>query len=97
MPVKKYQVVNGTHYDERTPKAVIDALEKARREGTRIEIHYVWESGTRERGTVSRSTGPEPIPILIRTTRSLGGEAIMDHCILKITETKTGRLLYRHE
>lgn len=55
----------------------------------------VWESATPEVGYVGNSVGPQKIPILIRTSRSIGGEGILSHCILKIVTSKGKQLLYK--
>jgi len=34
--------------------------------------------------------------LLIHNRRSLGGGAILDHCIVRIIETRIGRVLYSH-
>jgi hypothetical protein len=48
-------------------------------------------------GTVGRSTGTQKIPLLIHNSRSLGGGAILDNCIVKITESSgTKKVLYQH-
>lgn len=36
------------------------------------------------RGLIGRSMGPQRIPLLIPNIRSHGGEAILDHCIIRI-------------
>jgi hypothetical protein len=38
-------------------------------------------------GTISLSTGPLTIPILIKNSRSTGGSQVLDNCIVKITGT----------
>jgi len=45
-------------------------------------------------GTVGRSTGTNKIPLLIKTKRSFGGGAILDHCIVKIMVG--GRTVLQH-
>lgn len=48
-------------------------------------------------GTVGRSTGNKKIPLLIHNSRSLGGGAILDDCIVKITESSGAKkILYQH-
>lgn len=98
-PHKEYKIVNGTSYDVRTPQRVIDILERSRINKLRIQLFYgepgkVWESARPERGYIGRSTGNSKIPLLIRTARSLGGEAVLDHCIVRIIEAKTKKVLY---
>lgn len=45
-------------------------------------------------GTIGRSTGWKPIPLLIHNSRSMGGGAIMTDCIVRILID--GREVYRH-
>jgi len=100
--VDKYVEVNGTFYQKGTPQGVIDALEKARNNKTRVKIYsgdtqtgrdYYEQFDTT--GTIGRSTGSIKIPLLIPTSRSSGGGAIMTKNILKIKDTKTGVVLYQ--
>lgn len=92
---KKYKVANGTYYNESTPDAVIRVLENSRINNKRIRIFY----GDRETGrdwmeiydtigTIGRSCGAVKVPLLIKNNRSMGGGAILDHCIVKITIDK---------
>lgn len=99
-----YKIVNGTYYNEDTPDKVIAILENSRLTKKRILIVYgdvkkgtVWDRGTPERGHVGRSTGNIKIPLLIRTSRSLGGTALLDNCIIKILESRGGALLYERK
>lgn len=94
------QVISGTTYKKATPKEVIALLEDSRINRKRLLITY-GNSVTGEpwgdvvRGHVGRSTGDWKIPILIKTKRSLGGEAILDDCIVKIQESKGGKILWQ--
>lgn len=45
-------------------------------------------------GTIGRSTGRTPIPLLIHNSRSMGGGGIMTDCIIRILID--GREVYRH-
>lgn len=91
----KYKVVNGTSYHENTPEAVINVLERAMRTKERVRIFYGdtttgrdWMEIYDTIGTIGRSCGQIKIPLLIKNSRSYGGGAILDHCIVKITIDK---------
>lgn len=97
---RNYQVVNETSYDARTIPEVIRILEACRQDRTRIRVHYGdvvtgkdWIDVT---GKVGRSMGPIKVPLLIHNCRSLGGGALLDHCIVRIVTSKGKRELYRH-
>lgn len=95
-------IVDGTDYHDDTPPAVVSALEHSRKTGRRICLRY----GDRETGRdwgdlrmcgrIGRSTGSSKIPLLIKTRRSTGGEAVLDNCIVLITEAGTKRVLFKH-
>jgi hypothetical protein len=95
---KEYQVVNGTYFDARTPGKVCDVLEEARASGRRIRLFYgngrVWGDEYDVLGFVGRSTGGIKIPLLIKNQRSMGGGGILDHCIVRIQDVATKRVLY---
>lgn len=101
MKEKEYKVVNDTSYDSRTPDDLVRLLEKVRLEKMRIVIVYgdvetckPWEEVIANRGRIGRSSGSVKIPILIKTDRSMGGEGILDHCIIQIKESLGGKVLY---
>lgn len=82
---------SGTAYHIETPDRVCEILESARINRNRIQIYYGdvktgknWNQEYDTRGTIGRSTGTVKIPLLIKTSRSYGGGAILDHCIVKI-------------
>jgi hypothetical protein len=98
-----YKVVNGTSYHEDTPMAVIDALECARKNKTRIRIFLgdvhtgrSWNEEHDVKGTIGRSMGPVKVPLMIPNVTSHGGSAILDHCIVRIIETRSKKVLYTH-
>lgn len=93
-PLKKYRVVNGTSYNARTPEIVVQLLEKARVADVRLRIQYgdvmtgkSWMDDPEE-GYIGRSTGETKIPLLVHNKRSMGGDGIMDHHIVKIEPTR---------
>lgn len=99
-----YKVANGTYYSSKTPDKVIEVLENARLGHVRLRLDYGHENGQSwgevndVTGYVGRSTGSAKIPILVHNTRSMGGGAILDHCIVKITRSNDkNRVLYQHK
>lgn len=100
----KYKITeSGTAYHFKTPQKVIDILERARYRETRLRIYLGdsktgidWVEENSVVGTIGRSTGTIKIPLLILTKRSIGGGAILDHCIVKIKDQDTKEVLYQH-
>jgi hypothetical protein len=99
----EYRVVNGTSYHVETPAAVIEVLERTRQNRTRIHVSYGdaasgldWLEEYDIAGYLGRSMGPVKVPLLIANRRSLGGGAILDHCIVRIRSSAGGRVLYQH-
>lgn len=97
----KYQFVNGTAYHKDTPKAVVDALEKARQNGSRVRIWYgdkktgkSWHEEWDTIGTIGRSNGTIKIPILLKSARSSGGGGLLDDSIVRLAVG--GKDVYRH-
>ena len=100
---QKYKVVNGTSYHEETPQEVINCLEHARANDIRLRIYLgdtatgkCWNDEHDIFGYINRSTGTIKIPLFIANSRSLGGGGLLDHCILKIKESKGKRIFYTH-
>lgn len=92
----------GTWFAPGTDSRVKTILEAARDNGTRLRLHYgdvetgaAW-SDKPESGKIGRSMGPLKVPLLIRTRRSSGGEAILTNCIVKIEGAATKRVLFAH-
>jgi len=100
--MKEYKVINGTSYDVRTSDKVINILERCRMNNTRIVLDYgdtktgkSWNEVYDVTGRLGRSAGNVKVPILLHNTRSIGGVAILDYCIIGIKESRGGRVLYR--
>lgn len=79
-------------YHAETPKAVVETMERLRKNGTRIRLYYGdvatgrdWLEENDVTGRIGLSRGHKArFPILIATERSIGGSPILDHCIVKI-------------
>lgn len=97
-----HQLDSGTCYNVDTPIRVVEEIEKARLSKTRIRVFYgdlvtgrCWMEENDTIGTVGRSCGRIKVPLLIRTSRSYGGGALLDSAIVKITVK--GRTVYEHQ
>jgi hypothetical protein len=95
--------INGTEFYPSTPIEVASTLERLRQ--TQIRCRFYWGDQVTGLdwgdthdvvGRVGRSTGEQKVPLLIHNARSMGGGAILTHCIVKITEARGGRVVYQH-
>jgi hypothetical protein len=92
---------SGTYYHDTTPRKVIDALEHAMRTRARVRLFYGdaktgrdWLQEWNVTGRVGRSMGPIKIPLLLSSSRSIGGGAILTDSIVRMF---VGRVeVYRH-
>ena len=85
---------------------VIRVLESARTNRTRLHISLGetdgpnngldWLEEFESYGYIGRSMGPIRVPLLIANSRSLGGGAILDHCIVRSRQSVGGRVIYQH-
>ena len=101
--MKKRVNYSGTWYSSATPADLVAVLEGLRASRVRVVLDYgdtmtgrSWGETCGIRGTISRSIGPEPIPLLVHNSRSMGGGALLDGCILTVRESRGGRLLWEH-
>lgn len=60
-----------------------------------VETGKAWPEEYDTTGRIGRSTGSVKVPLLVNNARSIGGCAILDHCILAIFLTD-GQLMYKH-
>ena len=96
-----YKVVNGTHYDSRTPDKLVVELEKARRGKDFVRIFLGdaetgrdWLEEYDVCGFIGRSWGERKVPLILKSHSSTAGPAILDYCIVKMMVN--GRVVYRH-
>ena len=93
----------GIYFHKDTPLAVCQALYNARQMHTRLRIFLGdadtgrdWHEENDVAGYIGCSMGPLKVPLLICNSRSSGGGAILDHCIVRIINNKTGQQYYKH-
>lgn len=97
-----YKIVNGTAYHLQTDNSLVSALELCRAGRTRVEIRLGDDITGRDWmddricGLIGRSTGQLKVPIILKTKRSTGGEAVLDHCIVKLIDMSNGAVLWCH-
>lgn len=99
----EYKEINGIFYHAQTNQSVIDALESSRNKRQRIIVDYgdtetgkSWNEQFDITGYIGNSTGRIKIPLLIHNSRSMGGGALLDDCIIKISTSTGKRVLYQH-
>jgi len=90
------------YFHDETPDEVMQQINYAYHNELRVRIWLgsgtsgkAWLEENDVMGTIGKSTGGVPIPLLINNARSLGGPGILTHCIVKIMTT-TGSVLYEH-
>lgn len=98
-----YRYVNGIRYRSLTSGSVIETLEWARKNSTRVHISYGdkdtgrdWLEENDVKGYIAWSRGSVKVPLLLPTRRSKGGLNILDHCIVRIRTSPGGSILYQH-
>lgn len=91
-----------TTFHKDTVQAVRNILESARATRQRLRLHLgntvtgeLWLEEFDVVGYIGRSTGQSKVPLLIHNSRSHGGPAILDHCILGIQDAESKAWLYR--
>lgn len=104
----KYQLIEGGKdmpiaYHSETSVEVINALESARKRRTRTRV-YLGNTATGECwneehdifGYIGLSKGHKAyFPIFVHNSNSIGGGSLLDNCIIKLKESKGGKVLYQ--
>lgn len=101
---EKYKVTeDNTYYSDETPDELIAILEAARISRTRLKIYLGhkftgedWMEENEKYCRIGRSTGAVKIPLFIPRKDSTGGPGLLDSSIVKVVDTKTKQVLYRH-
>ena len=95
--------MNNLYFNKKTVKKVRDTLTRLKVSGERVRIFYgdaktgeAWPEENDVIGTIGASCGEKSVPLLVNNSRSMGGCAVLDHCIVAIKYT-TGAYLYKHE
>lgn len=101
--IETYKVSNGTWYNIETPNELIRVLDQAKRSQTRCrfflgdqETGYDWCEEYDSMGTIGRSMGEIKIPLLIASSRSYGGGALLTSSVVKVVASSGGTLLWKH-
>lgn len=91
-----------TWFDPDTPFEVRRILERYRNSGKTLRIFYGdtktgrdWLEENDVLGEIHRSSGIFKVPLMVEPGGS-GGPAMLDGCIVRMIDGKTGRELYRH-
>lgn len=92
---------SGTFYHDTTPPEIVSALDHAMKTKSRVRVFYGdratgrdWLEENDVTGTVGRSTGQVPIALLLPSSRSSGGGAILTDSVVRLVVG--GREVYRH-
>ena len=99
-----YLRYEGVYYHSDTPPEVVKALHEARVHRKLIRIYLGdtvtgrdWLEENDVQGYVGNSVGPLKVPLLLATRNSAGGDAILDHCIVKIKQgVQNPQVVYQH-
>jgi hypothetical protein len=90
-------------YHAETSQQVIAILENARVTRKRLRVYFgdiatgkCWNDENEIFGHIGLSKGTDAYyPLLVYSEICYGGGTILDHCIIKIKESKGGRILYK--
>ena len=106
----KYEIIenykkhpSGTFYNAETTDEMINILENIAKNKTRCQFYWGdtktgrdWEGKYGIIGRIGRSTGSIKIPLLVYNNRSVGGSALLSHCIVKIVTSRGKNVIYQH-
>lgn len=100
---RELREVNSTTYSADIPDRIVHILEAYRRNAIRERLCIEYGNtetgkswGDTDCGYIGRSTGNVKVPLVIHNSRSYGGSAILDHCIVRILTAKGKYVLYQH-
>ncbi len=99
----KYKLIGGIYFPKNTLDEIARIICTAYNTNQKLKFYLGdtetgrdWCEEYETIGTIGRSTGPIKIPLLIRTSRSNGGSALMTDSIVKIVDFKSKMVLYKH-
>lgn len=94
---------SGVWFTKGTPEAVKRALVSLRIHQRRARVFLGdattgkdWNEENDVTGYIGTSGGEKPIMLLVNNRRSMGGGALLTHCIVKIINIATGETVYQH-
>lgn len=92
------------NFNEKTPLKVQTLISHLHSSGERVRVWFgdietgkAWPEEFDVTGFIGKSTGIKPIALLINNSRSYGGDALLDHCIVRIDRIDGKRTIYQHE
>ena len=95
--------LNETWHDSDALPEVCKVIDRCFRNGTRVRLFYgdtetgrEWGEENDVLGSIGRSVGPLKSPILILKGEH-SGTTILEHCLLKIMDANTRRILWVHD
>jgi len=98
----RYRNVEGTFFHAEAPFEVVICLLAAWHGNQKIrlflgdpETGLDWNEESDVIGYLGRSMGPIKVPLLLKTRRSDGGPALLDHCIVKLADVG-GNIFWHH-
>lgn len=93
---------SGFWFDSRTAPDVCETIARVGA-AKRVRVFYgdtqtgkAWAEENDVSGYVGRSCGRVKVPLLIANSRSMGGGAMLSHCIVAIVRTSDKKCIYKH-
>lgn len=102
-PTDSYKFHRDLWFHKDTPLQVCDAIALAYARQLRVRIWLgdtetgtAWMEEHDVVGTIGRSTGQRKVPLLLERKTSVGGAAILTHCIVRLDRTDGAGTVYKH-
>ena len=104
-----YKERHNMMWDPLTSDEMIDVLEKARQNNTRLHLSFGytavyadsvvgldWLEECDNQGYIGQSPGKLKVPVLFHNVGSYSGRVLRDHCIVRIRTSCGGQVLWQH-